>query len=154
MHPSPRSPLPLLALLFLVLGGSGCDDNQLLTPDPALEPLVGKWDAVELVFTPPGDGAPVDALAAGATFVLDVQPSGLYTAILTLEGGAITEIGRMEVGATEIVMEADYPAPGMSSGTYELEGGRLTIRGQTETSLLPGTTSVVDVLMVFERQEG
>lgn len=145
-----------VAGLFVISTAAGCDDNAVLPPDPSVEPLVGQWDAIQLVLTPAdGGGSPVDVLATGATFFLDIQPSGIYTAYLTLDGSTSTEIGLLDVGPTRIVMEAQYPSPGTSSGSYELQDNRLTIEGQTETALgLPGTSSVVDVLMVFDRREG
>lgn len=146
--------LPLLSLVTLVTA-TACDENRPLAPDESVEPLVGQWDAIELIFTPPeGAGSPVDVMATGAMFFLDVQPSGTYTAYLTMDGATSTEIGRLDVTGNHIVMEADYPAPGRSTGIYQLNGDRLTIRGETETALgVPGTTSVVEVLMVFERRE-
>lgn len=152
-----RHPSPFTAVwLFLVLPvAAGCDANEVVSPDASVAPLVGQWDAIELVFTPPeGAGSPVDVLATGASFFLNIQPSGIYTAYLTMDGATSTEIGRLDVGVERFVMQADYPAPGTSDGTYQLADDQLTIRGETETALgLPGTTSVVEVLMVLERRE-
>lgn len=143
----------LPSLLVGILAAAACDDEDILRPDPSVEPLVGAWQAIELILTPTGEGgSPLDVLATGATFSMDIQPSGIYTAYLTADGATSTEIGMLDVGTTRIVMKAEYPEPGTSTGTYELEGDRLTIEGQTETALgLPGTRSVTDVRMVFER---
>ena len=78
----------ILSLLVMAACGSGG-----LAPDPALAPFVGDWDATKLVLTSVAnpDMAP-DLIAMGASFKLNIQPSGQYTAILIYAQQASTEI--------------------------------------------------------------
>jgi len=46
---------------------------------------------------------------AGATFDLNVQPSGQYTAILILNTQSQTEVGQMEVSGNEITLRPTIP---------------------------------------------
>jgi len=119
-----------LLLTLLVLSACSSDD---LGPDPALAPLVGDWDATKLVLTSVAnpDMHP-DLIALGATFKLNVQPSGQYTAILIYAEQAATEIGTVSVAGNTLKLHRDFPSASTSAAVYALTGNRLTLDGDSE----------------------
>src|SRR5688572_24856019 len=73
----------------------GCSSDDSVGPDASIAFLVGVWEAERFVVTSKANPqtAPDLITALGATFSLDVQPSGQYTAILVFQGTPVTEIG-------------------------------------------------------------
>lgn len=123
----------LIALLFLA-GGSlaGCGEDA-LAPAEGIEPFVGNWRATDLVVrSAANEDLRVDLLAMGATFTINVQPSGQYTAILIFSQQASTEIGYLTVNGSTLTMKRDFPAPGTTTAQYSFSGDRLTLDGDTE----------------------
>lgn len=135
---------------FLVLSGCG-DDGVAIDPD--LAPLVGDWNATELVirsvFNP--DLAP-DLIELGATFDLNIQPSGQYTAILIYARQASTEIGTVVVAGNTVTLHREFPSRSTSTATYRLTGDVLTLEGDTEFDFnLDGTPEDAVSTMVLKR---
>lgn len=119
--------------LLLVIALSGCLTNESTAPNPAVASFVGDWSAVSLVLTEAADTTvSPDLIALGATFTINVQPSGEYTAILLYSGQAQTEIGRIEVSGQSVTLARAYPSKSITEGTYSFNGDHLTIDGQTE----------------------
>lgn len=112
---------------------AGCGEKSVVVADPDVSPLVGDWSAKALVlksvFNP--DLAP-DLVQLGASFTLNVQASGQYTAILLYSGQAATEIGMLTVSGNVVTMQVSFPNPSTWTMTYALQGGNLILDGDTE----------------------
>jgi len=119
-----------LILTLLVLAACGSEN---LAPDPAFAPFVGDWDATKLVLTSVAnpDIAP-DLIAMGASFKLNIQPSGQYTAILIYAQQASTEIGTISVSGNTVTLKRDFPSPSTTAAVFAMSGDRLTLDGNTE----------------------
>ena len=120
--------------MVLALVGTGCGGDDPVKVDAALEPFVGDWDAQALVLTSVADPevAP-DLIELGASFTLNVQPSGQYTAILIYLGQAQTEIGTVSIAGNTLTLRRDFPTPGTTPGTFEFIGdSRFVLDGDTE----------------------
>jgi len=101
--------------------------------DPALQPFVGDWDATKLVLTSVANPQiKPDLIALGATFRLNVQPSGQYTAVLIYAQQASTEIGWLSVSGNTVTMARDFPTRSTSNAVFVISGSRLTLDGDTE----------------------
>lgn len=95
-----------VAILAAAAACGGGDNGLLPTePDEAIEPFVGTWDAEAFKVTSDADTTIVaDLLEIGGSFVLNVQPSGQYTAQLAFTATdslgiqPFVEIGQMTVG--------------------------------------------------------
>jgi hypothetical protein len=75
----------------------------------------------------------VDLIRSGATFFLDIQPSGQYTAILTAFGQPSTEFGHIEVAGQQILFHREQPGPGRTDAAdYRLVGDTLFLTGPTD----------------------
>ncbi len=122
----------ILPLLVTLLGACGGDDA--VGPDPELQALVGDWDATELILAATvNPDLNVDLIQEGATFDLNIQPSGQYTAILVYAGQDQTEIGQVEVDGNRLTLTPTVPADQPeTTGTYSLQGNVLTLDGSTE----------------------
>lgn len=75
-----------------------------------------------------------DLLLSGASFSINVQPSGQYTAVLTVLGFPQTEIGILSVDGGELVFNRQHPSSDTSRATYELldGGSKVRLSGPTE----------------------
>lgn len=124
----------LLCLLVASAAVSACGDDDPLGPDPALAELVGDWEARALEITNEANPSEVaDLIEAGATFTLNVQPSGQYTATLVFFGQPLTEIGQVTVDGSRITLDPSTPADQPSTtGTYQVQGDLFTLDGDTE----------------------
>ncbi len=118
---------------LFALSFNGCKSDA-VAPDASIEALVGDWNGDVFIITSlanPDQSA--DLIAAGATFTLNVQASGQYTAILIFNDQPQTEIGQLSVSGTNITLRRTYPAPpDTTTGTYSLDGNRLTVDGETD----------------------
>ena len=142
-----------LAVLLLLGGCSGGSDT--LQPDAAVAPFVGDWGASSLVVTSTANpDVHPDLIELGATFTMNVQPSGQYTAILLYAGQSSTEIGTVEVSGSTVTLHRDFPASSTSSSTYAFEGSsRLVLDGDTQFDFnLDGTPEPARAHIVFERR--
>ena len=128
-----RPRLASLALAGIFAAACGSD---LAGPQDDLAFLVGEWEALRFVITPVAlPNQSFDLVADGATFRLDVQPSGQYTAVLTVPGlGSSPELGTIEIDGDELVFHRNVPAPATDShATFELlEPDRLIFTGPSE----------------------
>ena len=122
-----------VATVLLVL--AGCGDGDSLGPDASLADFVGDWEATALVLTSPvTPDLSADLIELGSTFNINIQPSGLYTAILVFQGQASTEIGSISrSGANTVILDRTFPTPSREISTYVFEGNdRLILDGDTE----------------------
>lgn len=139
----PRRRHPRAASMAMALGLAllaACSGEDGVSPDPKIAFMVGTWDAVRFELTP--DAAPDQSLdlvtELDATFTLNVQPSGFYTATLTLPGVASPppETGQLDVEGTELVFNRSSPSPATSRAAYtEPASGRVIFTGPTEFDL-------------------
>ena len=129
LHPGLRASLVITCLIALTACG-----GDSLEADPSIAPLVAEWRAVRMVVTNPANPsiAP-DLIRNGATFYLDVQPSGLYTAILTAFGQPSTEFGRIEIAGQQVLFHRQQPGPARTDvADYRLARDTLFLTGSTE----------------------
>ncbi len=114
----------------LVLAACG---EESVGPDPDVAPLVGNWDATSLVLTSVANPqVRPDLVALGASFRLNIQPSGQYTAILIYAQQSSTEIGTLSVSGNTLTMTRDFPSRSTSAALFSLSGDRLTLDGDSE----------------------
>ena len=131
---NPRRAFALLVLpLALALGA--CEEDDLLGPDdPALEPLIGAWDATSFRVEP--TAAPAlgfDVIEEGGRFGLDIQPSGRYAAVLGFNGLVSTELGSVEVSGSQLIQTPTDPPGDPITVDYELvNGNQLILSGESE----------------------
>lgn len=92
--------------MMLLIAGAGCGENtpMVVGPDPAVAPFVGTWDAEVFRVTSSADTSVVADLLIQGSFVINIQPSGLYTATLIFANipNPVVEIGQLTV-ATSLV---------------------------------------------------
>lgn len=144
-----RSPrLALVALLGLLVA---CGDDG-VSPDPTVSFLVGDWEATRLEVAPVA--APeqsVDLRALGARFTLNVQPSGQYTASLSIPGlPPNPEIGEMDVEGNELVFRPSSPPGPTSRASYtQPDDDRVIFTGPSEFDL-DGDGSADEVILEVE----
>lgn len=126
-----RAILGAVALVAVACGGGG--DPLDVEPDPALAPFVGDWSALTMVVTSAAnpDISP-DLIEEGATFSLNVQASGQYTANLIFLQQVSTEIGFISVSGSTVTLKRDFPTRSTSTATYEFRGNLLILDGPTE----------------------
>ena len=124
---------------LVVLTQQACTSDS-VSPDPSVQDLVGDWEATALVLTSVANPAiSADLIAQGATFTLNVQPSGHYTAILISGGAGGAELGVLSVSGNAISLRTTYPPPAdTATGTFSLSGNTLTIDAETEYEFLNG----------------
>jgi hypothetical protein len=111
----------------------GCGDDS-LDPDPSVAFMVAEWQAIRMVVVNLANPsiAP-DLIRNGATFYLDVQPSGWYTAILTAFGQPATEFGRIEVAGQQVLFHRQQPPPARTDvADFRLSGDTLFLTGSTD----------------------
>ena len=123
-----------LGAWLLTVGCGGSDGPTEVDPDPALAPFVGDWTALAMVVTSVANPAvSPDIIEEGATFTLNVQPSGTYTAILTFAQQVSTEIGVLTVTGSTVTLKRESPPPTRTSTVaYRFQGSLLILDGTTE----------------------
>jgi hypothetical protein len=124
----------LATVLLLCPGAWGCASDDPVDPEAELISLVGDWQADRFIVKNKANPSQAPELIGdlGAEFTLNIQPSGLYTALLVYQGSPITEIGQLDLDGTDVVFTVSYPAPSTSRSRYALAGNRLTLDGDTE----------------------
>jgi hypothetical protein len=128
-----REPKPRTVLLLAVLLTTACSGGKSTEPDTAIAQFVGDWVAQSLVLTSQANPAiSGDIIQLGATFTLNVQPSGQYTAILLYAGQSLTEIGTLDVSGTTVTLHQTFPSASTSAGVFSFAGGHLIIDANTE----------------------
>lgn len=129
-----RKRIRAVGVVLLAWTAGACSDSTGVDDDPAVAPFVGDWEATVLTLTSPvSEDFTVDLIELGATFTLNVQPSGTYTAVLTFMGQAQTEIGQVSVSGQTIILDRSFPTTDRSISTYAFDGpDRLILDGDTE----------------------
>jgi hypothetical protein len=143
-----------LALALVVVLATACGGEDPVVVDPLVSPLVGDWSATAMVVTSVAnpDVAP-ELIALGASFTLNVQSSGQYTAILIYAQQASTEIGFLSVSGNVVTMTHSFPDTKTTSATYVLAGNRLTLDGDTDFDFnLDGTSEPAVAHFELERR--
>lgn len=143
-----------LALALVVVLAAACGGEDPVVVDPLVSPLVGDWSATAMVVTSVAnpDVAP-ELIALGASFTLNVQSSGQYTAILIYAQQASTEIGFLSVSGNVVTMTHSFPDTKTTSATYVLAGNRLTLDGDTDFDFnLDGTSEPAVAHFELERR--
>jgi len=134
---------------------SACGDDA-IEADPALAPFVGDWAATALIVASPvAPDATLELIGLGSTFTINIQPSGLYTAILVFAGQGQTEIGQVSVsGASTVILDREFPTPSREISTFAFEGpDRFILEGDTEFDFnLDGTPEPALVRFELERR--
>ena len=122
------------ATALILAACSGSSDT--VAPDPAVAPFVGDWSATSLVIAPVANpSASHDIITEyGATFSINVQPSGQYTAILIFAGQSSTQIGQVTVSGSSITLHPQVPPnePDATSAYTFPDGDHLILDGGTE----------------------
>lgn len=122
----------LLLLGALACGGDGGADP--IGPDAEIAQFVGDWTAQGMTLTNVANlEVVVDLVELGATFTLNVQPSGQYTAILVFGLQASTEIGTVSVAGSTLTLNRNFPSTETAPGTFEFFGpDRFVLDGDSE----------------------
>ncbi len=121
----------LLALVAMI--GCGASKDEIVGPDPAVQPFVGTWDAVFFEVTNTADPNTVADLMIDGSFNVNIQPSGAYTATLVFGGiDPVIEIGQVTVTGSFITFRpnGENPCPGSSAYTFPAPD-RMTLAGPT-----------------------
>lgn len=115
-----------------------CSDDNGVSPNPDIAFMVGDWEAVTFTIVPEGGGEGLDLIAEGGAFTLNVQPSGQYTAILTIPGvpPPPPELGMLSVEGDELLFHRTTPPQVTSRTTYERLGdGHVQFSGPSQVDL-------------------
>ncbi len=116
-----------LGWAWIVVAASACGEDPVAV-DPAVQPFVGTWDAVE--FTVTGDTIVADVLSLGP-FWISIEPSGQYTATLEWLGG-FAELGRLTVqNSTTLTLDPSDGPPAPSAYVFATPDS-LILDGATE----------------------
>jgi ABC-type glycerol-3-phosphate transport system substrate-binding protein len=91
-----------------LLGACGSDGVE---ADPTVAAFVGIWDADSLTMTNDANPAQVANVLAAGTFVIVVEPSGQYTATITVLTQPFTEIGDIDVVVSTLELNKTFPPP-------------------------------------------
>lgn len=139
--PSRSSRISRAAALLLAVLPLGCGDAAGPEAREGVEFLVGTWEAAVLQATSVADpGRNEDLIAAGATFIINVQPSGQYTATLTVFGFPVTEIGTLQVQGSALTLYREFPTPDTATATLtQLSQDRIRLLGETTFAFDPAT---------------
>ncbi len=145
----------LSALLLTAL--TGCSDSPPLEPLDDFTDLIGDWDAYLLEVVDAGDSSVrEDILAQGATFRINFQPSGQYTAVLSFLGASQVEIGTASLDGDRLTLYRAVPSPDTSQATLTwLATDRIRLEGSTRFDFgSDGTVEDAQLLTELTREEG
>jgi hypothetical protein len=143
----------MVAAVAVIL--TACSGNKSTEPDPSLAPFVGDWTAQTMTLTDKANpDVHPDLIALGATFTLNVQASGQYTAILLYASQASTEIGNLEVSGQTVTLHETFPSSSTTAGTFSFQGDdQFTLDGDSEFDFnLDGTMEPALAHIVFVRK--
>jgi hypothetical protein len=123
-----------IALICSVVLVTACAPADEIGPNASLALLVGDWDAARFTVTSKANPTVNAELVRdlGASFSLNVQPSGQYTAILTYQGTPLTEIGILETDGPEVVFNVSFPAVDRTRSRFAVTASTLVLDGDTE----------------------
>lgn len=127
------------AVALLAFAATGCSDATGPRDLEGVAFLVGTWQADSLVATAVADANRTEnLLAGGASFSINVQPSGQYTATLTVFGFPSTEIGRLTLEGTSLTLYREFPSADTASATLtQLGPDRVRLLGATTFQFSP-----------------
>lgn len=152
-------PLTRFLLVAGALLAAGCGDSSptaLTEPVPAVEPFVGEWHAVEFTVASVQDSTVSFDVTEGGAFSINVQPSGLYTAIVEFPDlpDPVVEIGQLSAVANSVTLRPQGGPAATSS--YNFEGAdRLILDGPTEFDFnADGELEAAEAHIVLERATG
>jgi hypothetical protein len=112
MRPSRYVSLAIAARVALTAAGCGERTVTGSVGNPDLEPFVGTWDARVFTVTADADTTIVADLVQNGSFVINVQPSGTYTATLVFAGlTPIVEIGQLTVSGGFVTLRPNQTPP-------------------------------------------
>ena len=141
-------------VLVVVLTGA-CGEDP-IEADPAVTPFVGTWDADSLTLI--SDASPPDTanLLTFGSFFITVEPSGQYTATLTVLGQPSPEIGQLGVvNGSTLTLTPSFPAGrpvGTSAYVFQADD-YLILDGPTEFDFnLDGTAEPAQAHFELRRQ--
>lgn len=139
-----------LPLLLLFLLGGGCSDDPVGPKE--LKPLVGVWEASELVMTNQANpSVVVNLIEQGATFVLSVLADGQYAASLTFLGQGTSEMGTIQVSGENLTITPTQPEGPPLLATWRFEGESLVLDGESAFDFnLDGTPEASFAHIVLE----
>ncbi len=150
-----RSPT-LFTMLFagLFLAGCGASDGPTgVEPDPAVTPFVGDWEATDFTVTSDQNAEVFFRVTDDGAFTINVQPSGLYTAILEFPQlpAPVVEIGQLSVAGSSVTLRPQGGPAATSSFAFE-GADHLTLEGPTEFDFNDdGTPDPATARIVLER---
>jgi len=142
---------------FLLAALAACPDSTPVQPIDDITELIGDWDAYVLDVSAPGSpGLTRDLLAEGAAFRINVQPSGQYTAVLTLLGASQVEIGTLVRTGDRLTLYRAVPSPDTSFATYtRLAPDSIRLDGATRFDFQgDGEPEDADLRTELARREG
>ena len=99
------------AVAVLTLGTFGACGATDVTTDPTVAAFVGTWDADSLTMTNEADTTVVANVLDFGSFVIRVEPSGQYTATLTVLDSPAVEIGDVDVIGSTFQLNRTFPPP-------------------------------------------
>jgi len=104
--------LAIMAVAALTAAACGKDTITGPVANPDVEPFVGTWDARVFTVTADADTTIVADLIDNGSFVVNIQPSGTYTATLVYAGlSPIVEIGVLAVSDGFVTLRPNQTAP-------------------------------------------
>lgn len=129
-----RSLLGRGVMVVLALAATACSGNKSTQPDSAVAPFVGDWSATTLVLTDKANpDVHPDLISLGATFTINVQESGQYTAILIYASQASTAIGTLEISGNTMTQHQTFPTSQSTAGVFSFQGNdQFTLDGDSE----------------------
>jgi hypothetical protein len=132
-----------------------CGGDQGPEVDPLVAPFVGTWDADSLTVRNLATSDTANVLEFGSFFIT-VQPSGQYTATLTVYRQANPEIGQLGViSGSTLSLTPTFPAGRpVATATYSfVAADRLIMDGATEFDFnLDGTPEDAQAHFELQRQ--
>ncbi|HSM02993.1 MAG TPA: hypothetical protein VK858_00135 [Longimicrobiales bacterium] len=141
---------------LMLLGILACSDASPTGPSDEFTDLVGDWEAYLLEVAAVADpSVREDILAQGATFRVNFQPSGQYTAVLTFLGASQVEIGTADLDGNQLTLYRAVPSPDTSVAVLtRLDADHIRLEGTTFFDFEgDGTREEAELLAELARQE-
>lgn len=146
-----------LLLVLVSTWVAACSNSSPLEPAADFTDLIGDWEAYLLEVADADDPTVrEDILALGATFRINFQPSGQYTAVLSFLGASQVEIGTASLDGNHLTLHRAVPSPDTSQATLTwLAADRIRLEGSTRFDFgSDGTVEDAELLTELMRAEG